>query len=68
MLRQLALAAFSFAIVVVVTFPYWIAVERLEEDRTRARTEALEPPVSAALRASMQCPVPETGSDEVPSR
>ena len=51
MLKHLALAAFSFAIVGIAVFPYWIAVERLEGERAYATSE------SGRLQVSMQCPV-----------
>ena len=52
MLRHLALAVFSFAIVGIAVFPYWVAVERLNREQA-AR-------MSAPLQISMQCPVAET--------
>ena len=51
MLRHLALAAFSFTIVGVAVFPYWIAVERLQGEREYAAS------ASGRLRVSMQCTV-----------
>ena len=51
MLRHLALAAFSFAIVGIAVFPYWVAVERLEGEREYA--------ASAQLQVLTQCPVAE---------
>ena len=53
MLRHLALAALSFAVVAIGVFPYWVAVERLENQRIR---EAAIHASSAPLRISMQCP------------
>ncbi len=51
MLRHLALAAFSFAIVGIAVFPYRVAVERLEGERAYAAS------ASGRLQVSMQCPV-----------
>lgn len=47
------LAAFSFAIVGIAVFPYWVAVERLETERARAARRA------KPLQVSMQCPRPD---------
>jgi hypothetical protein len=51
MLRQLALAVFSFAIVGIAVFPYWVAVERLEGEREYAAS------ASGHLQVSIRCPV-----------
>ena len=51
MLRQLALAVFSFAIVGIAVFPYWVAVERLEGERECAASKP------GYLQVSMRCPV-----------
>jgi hypothetical protein len=55
MLRHLALAALSCAIVAVAVFPYWVAVERLEQERSAAA-------LSVPLRVSLDCPVAEVRS------
>ncbi len=51
MLRRLALAVFSFAIVGIAVFPYWVAVERLEGEREYAASKP------GYLQVSMRCPV-----------
>jgi hypothetical protein len=60
MLRHLALAAFSFAIVGIAAFPYWVAVERLEGERGYAASASAQLQVLTQCRVAEMQPVGET--------